>query len=184
MWAAHAAALTALPSGLWRIIVACGGPSGYTPAGLLEICPPGFAGPAYLLILSVLTELAAVATLGLVRPWGERVPRWVPVLGGRSLPYLTVVAIAGAGAAVLAALWTPMLFWWMLPHSGMTEMAGCWSGCSISRWWPGRRCSPWSRSTTGAAGGTDDGDAGPPQARAAEPRPEPPAYGLSRWPTA
>jgi hypothetical protein len=121
-WAAHAAALTALPSGLWRIIVALGGPSGYTPAGLLEICPPGIAGPAYLLTLSVLTELAAVATLALVRPWGERVPRWVPVLGGRSVPYRPVVAVAGVGVAVLAALWTPMLFWWLLPHPGMTEM--------------------------------------------------------------
>ena len=74
-------------------------------------------GRFYLVALSVLTELAALLTLGLVQPWGEVVPRWVPHLGGRCIPPRPVVLIAFVGAAILLVLWTPFLFWWNLDHS-------------------------------------------------------------------
>ena len=44
----------------------------------------------------------AILTLGLVLPWGERAPRWVPAVGGRPVP----VALAAVPAAVVATLFT------------------------------------------------------------------------------
>ncbi|WP_246646585.1 hypothetical protein [Nonomuraea ceibae] len=118
--AAHAAALVALPSGLWRIGLVLGFPLGYTEEGLRALLGTGAAGPAYLVALSVLTEGAGLLTLGLVRPWGEVVPRWVPYAGGRVIPRRAVLAAAWAGVVVLAVLWTPFLFWWAVPHGDMT----------------------------------------------------------------
>ncbi|MGH3480307.1 MAG: hypothetical protein ACRDQD_26160 [Nocardioidaceae bacterium] len=37
-------------------------------------------------VLTVVTEGLALLTLGLVRPWGERVPGWIPHVGGRHIP--------------------------------------------------------------------------------------------------
>ena len=117
--AAHAAALTPLPAGAWRLALALGFSGGYTKQGLVELDLGGW-GTAYVVGLTVLTELAALLTLGLVRPWGERLPSWLPALGGRRVrPRLAVVA-AGVGAVLLLALWTPLLWWWTLPHHDMT----------------------------------------------------------------
>ena len=118
--AAHVAALTPLPSALWRLLLAFGFTAGYTEQGLIDLDVGGW-GRGYLVALSLLTELAALLTLGLVQPWGEVVPRWVPRFGGRRIPYRPVVAIALVGATVLLALWTPLLFWWSFDHSDMTS---------------------------------------------------------------
>ncbi|MBA8956669.1 hypothetical protein ACFQU9_34900 [Actinomadura namibiensis] len=106
--AAHAVTLTTLPAALWRIGVACGLPLGYTEAGFRRIRGDGWEGPAWLVLLSVLTEAAALLTLVLVRDWRLFSPR-------------VTTAIAGTGAVVLAALWTPFLFWWAVPNAAMTE---------------------------------------------------------------
>ncbi|MFI0812112.1 hypothetical protein [Streptomyces echinatus] len=58
----------------------------------------------YVLILSVASQAAACLTLGLVKPWGEWVPRWVPWLGGRRIPSLAVVIPAAVGAVAVMAL--------------------------------------------------------------------------------
>ncbi len=42
----------------------------------------------YVLTLSVLSEVIALLAIGLVRGWGEVVPRWIPFLGGLSLTAL------------------------------------------------------------------------------------------------
>lgn len=122
VWAAHAAAVTPLPSSLWRIGLACGFPLGYTQAGYRLICPPGIAGPTYLVVLSVLTEIAALLTLGLVHRWGEVLPDWVPWWGGAGIPRLAAVLPASLGVVVLAGLWTPFLGWWSMPADGMTAI--------------------------------------------------------------
>ncbi|NAZ88522.1 hypothetical protein, partial [Kineococcus indalonis] len=44
-----------------------------------------------------------VLTVGLLRPWGEVWPGWVPVLRGRPVPWRLPVLLAGAVAAVLLA---------------------------------------------------------------------------------
>ncbi|WP_198418765.1 hypothetical protein [Cryobacterium sp. TMT4-31] len=117
--AAHIAALTPLPSALWRVSLVLGFSGGFTERGLVDLDVAGW-GWIYLLGLSVLTELAALLTLGLVQPWGETVPRWLPRLGGRPVPTKPVVAAALIGTVVLMALWTPLLLWWTIPHSDMT----------------------------------------------------------------
>ena len=117
--AAHAAAITPLPSAVWRLLLVFGFSAGFTEQGLLALNVAGW-GWVHLVALSVLTELAALPTLGLVQPWGEVVPRWVPHLGGRRIPSRPVVLLASVGAAVLFALWTPLLHRWTYDHSDMT----------------------------------------------------------------
>ncbi|WP_344894686.1 hypothetical protein [Actinomadura meridiana] len=117
---AHAITLISLPSGLWRLGLAMGFPLGYTADGYQTICPPGFWGPAYLVLLAVVSESAAFLSLGLVRQWGEVVPRWIPIMGGRSVPPKAALVPAWLGVAVLTVLWTPLLAWWAMPADDMT----------------------------------------------------------------
>ncbi|HEX6630173.1 MAG TPA: hypothetical protein VF048_03740 [Gemmatimonadaceae bacterium] len=53
--------------------------------------------------LATLALVGAALTLGLVRPWGERVPRRVPFLGGRRVPRALVVVPAVAVAVVVTS---------------------------------------------------------------------------------
>lgn len=58
-------------------------------------------GTVYVLALEVVQVGAAVACVGLCRPWGEVVPRWVPGLGGRPIPRRLPLVLGGAGDALL-----------------------------------------------------------------------------------
>ncbi|MGW0521507.1 hypothetical protein [Crossiella sp. NPDC003009] len=89
-WAAHAVALTAVPSGLWRVAMAADVPVGFSEAGMRAGDIPGW-GSVWPILLSPLVEGLALLTLGLVRPWGEVLPRWIPMLGGRPVPPLAAV---------------------------------------------------------------------------------------------
>jgi hypothetical protein len=82
--AAHAIALCAVPSGLWRIAMASGVYVGYSDQVLRDVFDiPGW-GIAYVVGLSVLTELAALFPLLLVAPGFS--PRWPgPPQGGPGL---------------------------------------------------------------------------------------------------
>ncbi|MCF3183410.1 hypothetical protein IPZ70_26215 [Streptomyces polychromogenes] len=117
--AARVTALLTLPSGIWRVSLAAGFLAGYTGAGYADAGIPGW-GRVYVVALSAVSELLALLTLGLVRPWGEVVPRWVPWVGGRRPAPRVVAAVAGAGAVALTLLWTPFALWWLLPHEEMT----------------------------------------------------------------
>jgi hypothetical protein len=104
--AAYAVPFTVLPSSLWRIAAytfhapVADGPT-HAPSGL-----PGISLELYVVLLSLVSELAAFSAVGLVATWGENVPRWVPVAGGRRVPR-RAAAVAGAlGAAALTLLWT------------------------------------------------------------------------------
>nr|WP_063857193.1 hypothetical protein [Kitasatospora sp. Root107] len=90
--AAHAVPLVTLPSGLWRIGLLTGFPDWYGEHNwaLWE--------QSYVVMLTVVAEALALLTLGLVRPWGEVVPDWVPLLGGRRVPVLAAVVPAATGA--------------------------------------------------------------------------------------
>lgn len=112
--AAHVATWTTVPSGLWRVALAIGLPVGYSAASARELFDAPGAGSAYLIGLTVVLELLSLLSLGLVRPWGEVVPRWIPLLGGRAIPPRAVVIPAALGAAALTALWVPfaVLWWW------------------------------------------------------------------------
>ncbi|MFJ8475379.1 hypothetical protein [Kitasatospora sp. NPDC094011] len=121
MRAAHLAAVTALPAGLWRLALVAGLHAGYSDAGYRAV---GFTGwnAVWPVALSVLAEALALLTLGRVRPWGTVPPRWVPFLGGRPVNPRRVVLAGALGAAGLTALWTPFLAWWAVPHPDLTPL--------------------------------------------------------------
>ena len=62
-------------------------------------------GTAYVFGLTLLLVALALLSLGLVRPWGEVLPRWIPVVGGKDVPPLAAVVPAGAGAVAVTMLW-------------------------------------------------------------------------------
>ncbi|WP_141746805.1 hypothetical protein [Streptomyces agglomeratus] len=70
--AAYAVPLVTLPSGLWRIALVAGLPVASDPVRT------GW-GVLYVLTLTAVSEALALLTLGLVQPWGEVVPRWIPL---------------------------------------------------------------------------------------------------------
>src|SRR5688500_17607283 len=98
--AAHLVPLRALPSRLSRIALVRG-LTGF-PTGEFEGSPHW----VYPVFLSVLSEALALLTLGLVQPWGETLPRWVPLLGGRRIPVLAAVIPAVLGALAVTAIWS------------------------------------------------------------------------------
>ncbi|WP_406202280.1 hypothetical protein OH807_23720 [Kitasatospora sp. NBC_01560] len=109
--AAKAAVWTTVPSGLWRIAFGLGIPVGFSGefAETAARHNPGW-GTVYVLVLSALAETLAFLTVGLVRPWGEVVPRWIPLIGGRAVHPLAAIVPAALGSAILTALGTAALF--------------------------------------------------------------------------
>lgn len=109
--AAQAAALTLVPSGLWRIAIALGWDSGFTDA---ELDPGNFPGKEslYLIGLSLFAEAVGLLTLGLVHRWGEEIPRRIPVLGGRRVPVYAAVVPASLGAALVTLVTWAGAFGW------------------------------------------------------------------------
>ena len=103
--AATLAVLTTVPSALWRMAMAVGVPVGASDQILSERYGfPGW-GTVYVFGLSVLLVGLALLTLGLVQRWGEVVPGWIPLAGGKPVPPLAAVVPAGAGAVALTLLW-------------------------------------------------------------------------------
>ncbi|MEU1686350.1 hypothetical protein [Micromonospora sp. NPDC005707] len=96
--AAHLIPLLVLPSGLWRIALVAGLPIG-TPVD------PGPGESVYIVSLSLVSEGLALLALGLVRPWGEVFPRWLPPVGGRRVPPPFAVTVATVGAVALTLIW-------------------------------------------------------------------------------
>ncbi|MCT2590164.1 hypothetical protein LHJ74_09605 [Streptomyces sp. N2-109] len=100
-WAATAAALTVLPTGLWRVSIALGAPSGFAEPNAMHDVQPGSFFSWYMIVLSLVAECFGVLALGLVQRWGEVLPHWVPLLGGRRVPTLAAVIPASAAALFL-----------------------------------------------------------------------------------
>ncbi|MFJ7956911.1 hypothetical protein ACIQ62_11500 [Streptomyces sp. NPDC096319] len=98
--AAHAVPLIVLPSGVWRVALTFGAP-------VARVDEPTLGLAAYQLGLTVLAELLAFLTLGLVREWGEVFPRRLPFLGGRPVGArgATFAALAGAGGLAALTAW-------------------------------------------------------------------------------
>ncbi|GII78465.1 hypothetical protein Sru01_34470 [Sphaerisporangium rufum] len=103
--AAHAVPLCVLPSSLWRLGVLLAGPDGWYHTQQQDL-----EAVLYMVALSVVSEGFALLTLGLVRPWGEVVPGWVPLLGGRRIPTAAAVVPAALGATAIYGLyaWMPL----------------------------------------------------------------------------
>lgn len=102
------------------VAAACG-PLPYALLRLTWLLPPGSLAPALApegldlgtriwgLLLSSGAWLGFVLTLGLIRPWGEVFPRWVPRLAGREVPVAAAAVPGGLVAAVLCFTAVPML---------------------------------------------------------------------------
>ncbi|MGJ5748816.1 hypothetical protein FB563_6377 [Streptomyces puniciscabiei] len=116
--AAHLTTLVVLPSGLWRMALVLGYPAGYTETGFRPF--DTFGAKVWMLTLSVLCELATLLTIGLVRPWGEVVPHWIPLIGGRRVRPMAAVVPGLLGAAILTVIWGNVPWWWTYPHENMT----------------------------------------------------------------
>ena len=101
--AAHLVPLVTLPSALWRLGLVLGCSMGMLDGGA-EV-QVGGRESVYIIGLSVVSESAALLTLGLVRPWGERASAWFPLVGGRRLKPWAVIAPAAIGAVMLACIW-------------------------------------------------------------------------------
>ncbi|MBT2440788.1 hypothetical protein J7E93_11845 [Streptomyces sp. ISL-36] len=98
--AAHAVPLIVLPSGLWRLALTLGLP-------VAEADDRGVGQLTYQVVLTVVAELLAFLTLGLVRCWGEVFPRRLPFVGGRPVSTVgaTTAALCGAFGLVALAGW-------------------------------------------------------------------------------
>ncbi|MFC7544798.1 hypothetical protein [Plantactinospora sp. GCM10030261] len=101
---AHLIPLLVLPSALWRIALVAGFSLGASVDGTPVSVHGGEA--AYILGLSLVTEALALLSLGLVRPWGEVVPSWMPLIGGRRVPPLAAIVPGTVGAVLLTVMWT------------------------------------------------------------------------------
>jgi hypothetical protein len=61
------------------------------------------------LLLGGAALLGVVLTIGLIRPWGERFPRWMPGLAGRPVPIAAAAVPGGLVAAIVTSAALPML---------------------------------------------------------------------------
>ncbi|MGW4409113.1 hypothetical protein ACWEJ6_34120 [Nonomuraea sp. NPDC004702] len=109
--AAYALPWLVLPSCFWRLPFAFNFPMGQVhdtdmPALWIIRLP-------YILGLSVLSELAALLCIGLVRRWGEVVPNWIPFLGGRRVRPMAAIIAAVAGGAILSMLPVQTVLQWV-----------------------------------------------------------------------
>ena len=96
VWSAWAIPLTILPSAIWRLWAVFeeepGGPHAFLNDGW------------YLVLLSALSMVLGLLSLGLVRSWGLALPRWVPLLGGRPVHHRLAAATAHTGGWIIVAL--------------------------------------------------------------------------------
>ena len=142
-WAVVAAWATVgcvIPSSAWRSAAGFGAGLGMSDEWreLQQIPGPG---TVYVLSLSVLSIVFASLTLGLVYPWGERVPARVPVVGGRGYPTWLVAGLAAAGVVPLvvivvlsAANWDVLIGAAGQPSTGWKMLAtACYAPAAL---WP------------------------------------------------
>ncbi|MFJ5233151.1 hypothetical protein ACIQBJ_25055 [Kitasatospora sp. NPDC088391] len=120
--AAHAVPLVVLPSGVWRLLMTAG------LAGVGHSEHPGrhahLSEYLYALLLSAVSEGFALLTTGLVKPWGEVLPRRLPLLGGRRVPVGAAVVPATVGAALLVLLGAYFFLNPVLFHVHFTPLVG------------------------------------------------------------
>lgn len=108
-WARRAAriiSIVTLPAALWRIGIIVGIEWGYDHAWIERSQLDTLDGGAYLLGLSVVSELVALSAYALVQRWGEVMPPWAWPWHGRAVPPWLPVVCGVVGGVVLTAMWT------------------------------------------------------------------------------
>ncbi|SDD60516.1 hypothetical protein [Auraticoccus monumenti] len=158
------------------VAAACG-PLPYALLRLTWLLPSDLLSPALVpegldlttrvwgLLLSSGAWLGVVLTLGLIRPWGEVFPRWVPRLAGQRVPVAAAAAPGGLVAAVLCFTAVPMLV--AVPEGNLTEAAylalvfPCWfwgPTLALAVWgYVGHRRADVGSGATGGSGGDGAG---------------------------
>ncbi|WP_219499150.1 hypothetical protein [Nonomuraea ceibae] len=126
--AAYALPWLLLPSCLWRLPFAF-----HFEMGQVDNAPvsPLWITIPYVFGLSVLTEVAALLSIGLVRRWGEVAPNWIPVIGGRRVPPMAALVPAVAGGLVMTAVSVLMVLTWAGASSGMAYENGWWRALAV-----------------------------------------------------
>ncbi|MEV7553983.1 hypothetical protein AB0N89_30570 [Amycolatopsis sp. NPDC089917] len=95
-WSAHTVALVNLPVRRLAARAGRGDPFGLAQSELDALKTPGW-GSLYLVFLAVFSEAVAFLALGLVQPWGETWPRWIPFVGGKPVSARKVVITPSLG---------------------------------------------------------------------------------------
>jgi hypothetical protein len=100
-WATAVAALIPLVYAATRLAWALGIPLGLSQ----EFFERGQAEDTWLAgaALAAVAIAGSVLTLGLVQRWGERFPRWLPLVGGKRVPPALAIVPAAAVAAMVTA---------------------------------------------------------------------------------
>lgn len=120
---AYAIPLLLLPSCLWRLPFAFHFQMGQTGDATM---PALWISIPYVFGLSVLTEVAALLSIGLVRGWGEVVPTRIPFIGGRRIRPAAVIVPAAIGGLAMTAVSVMMALTWI----GLIDGTGY-----ENRWW-------------------------------------------------
>jgi hypothetical protein len=124
---AYAVPLCILPSAVWRLLDAARtlatGSNPCASGGVLEAI--------YVPSLSVVSMALGLLTIGLVRPWGEVFPRWLPVVGGRPVNPRVVTTVAYAGAGLLAVV---IVGWLLRGGTGQEPLRPLPPGCHQPGW--------------------------------------------------
>lgn len=133
--AAYATVASVLPAGIWRTLVGVGVELGWTEEHLRLERIPGY-GTLYVITLTVLSIGCAALTLGLVYPWGEVFPSWLPAVGGRRVPTLLAVGAAFLGALAVGAIVVLSILRWD-QVSGFAERPGSgWARLMVACYLP------------------------------------------------
>jgi len=88
----------AVPSAAWRLAMLAGVDVGFANVDWFR---GNTGGTVYVLALETVQLTAATLCLGLCQRWGERVPHWVPRLGGRAIPARVPLVVGGVGNGML-----------------------------------------------------------------------------------
>ncbi|HET9852029.1 MAG TPA: hypothetical protein VFP56_05925 [Candidatus Limnocylindrales bacterium] len=91
--------------------------------------------------LATVAVVGAILTLGLTQSWGEAIPSWVPILGGRRVPPALVTVPAGVVAVVVTS--AGVMFWRLVLAGGFTLGTGqtltledSWAALAPELLWP------------------------------------------------
>lgn len=138
-WATYSAVAVPVIYALTRWAWALGIPLGISEEFLRQGEEIGlwYAGAA----LATVAVAGALVTLGLIQPWGEVVPRWIPLLGGRRVPPALAIVPAGLVAVVVTS--AGFMFWRVtlrggfdLGSFGTITVVDAWAAVLPELLWP------------------------------------------------
>jgi hypothetical protein len=120
-WATIIAALCPMPYALLRMTWLLPTPIGLGIDSAALDADPGMK--LFGLGLGLIAFTSGIITLGLIRPWGETWPRWVPFLAGRPVPLkAALIPAATAAACLLVSSLSLVQMLWLPEESLLTNL--------------------------------------------------------------